>query len=248
MVLIESINSRISSFESVTHGHSSFFMDACQVSQMLSPDSGRALHLIDEFGKGTAEADGIALLAAALREILRRPLSTAPLCLCTTHFVEVLKEPWLPLSDPRLSIFSMEVMTRPTTNTNAFGRGALRQAMTRSSTVSVGSRSSRLRSKVSSELQGNSTKEEVEGLSNVVRTYRLLAGSVCHESRALQCALEGGIPKFILQRAAHVRNAISEKGLIADVVTNEENNSRFRNCATSVRNLLSTDFPEDSAL
>lgn len=247
MVLIESINSRISSFESVSHGQSSFFMDACQVSRMLSPDSGRALHLIDEFGKGTAEADGMALLTSTLREFLSRPVSMAPLCICTTHFVEVLKEPLLPLSDPRISIYSMEITTTPTTNANAFGRGALRQAITRSDTVSAGSRLSRLLSKDPIEIQGNSTKEEMEPLTNVVRTYRLLAGSVCHESRALQCALEAGVSKFILQRAAHVRNAVSGTGHIEGVISDEENNGRFRVCATTVRKLLSTTFTEDSA-
>lgn len=246
MVVVDSIHSRISSFESVSHCQSSFFMDACQVAQMLAPGSGRDLHLLDEFGKGTMEADGMALLAAALRELLTRPVRKAPLCICATHFVEILKEPFLPVSDPRMSIFSMEVMTRPATNTNDVGRVARPRLTARHSTMSVGSRVSRLLLKGPSEVDSSGANEEQDLLSSVVRTYQLLPGSICQESRALQCALEAGVPRFIVQRVAHIRSEISETGAIEDAVCNEENNRRLQKCANAVRALLATDFSNDS--
>lgn len=247
MVVIECISSRISSFESVSHGQSSFFMDASQVSQMLAPNSRRALHLIDEFGKGTLEGDGMALLAAALREIASRTGPKAPLCICATHFVEILKEPFLPIADAKLSTFSMEVMTRPATTGSVISRVTRPKLMTKRSTMSVGSRVSRLRS-IGTNQDNNSTPDEgQDSLSSIVRTYRLLPGSICQESRALQCALEAGVPRFLLQRAAHVRDAIAGTGFIEDAVSTEENSRRIRNCANAVRTLLSTDYSTESS-
>lgn len=244
MVLVECIRSRISSFESISHGHSSFFIDASQVAQMLAPKkSGRGLYLLDEFGKGTLEADGMALLVAALRELLARPVADAPLCLCTTHFVEILKDPCLPVSDPRLSMFSMEVMTKPSTN---LARRSIRpKLLSARDSMSVGTRLSRLVSRVPSEAAGQGESDEREQMHSVVRTYRLLPGSVCQESRALQCALEAGVPRFILQRAAHVHSAISGNSVIAHAVATSENNQRIQNCADAVRKLMSID-PSDS--
>lgn len=245
IVPIDCIQSRISSFESIAHGQSSFFMDACQVAQMLSPGSGKALYLLDEFGKGTLEGDGMALLAAALREFLARPVSESSFCLCTTHFVEILKDPYLPTSDTRLSMFSMEVMTRPRTNAQAAGRSIRTKLIPTSNPVSMGSHLPRSVSKPLVDVA--SRDHEKERAKSVVRTYRLLPGSICEESRALQCALEAGVPRFILQRAAHVRNAISSNSFIANAVGSSENNQKIRNCAAIVKEFMSADYSDSAS-
>lgn len=54
-------------FGSVSSPQSSFALDLTQTSRMLANHSPRSLCLLDEFGKGTAPVDGIALLAATVR-------------------------------------------------------------------------------------------------------------------------------------------------------------------------------------
>lgn len=243
--VIRSINSRISSFESVTHGQSSFFEDASQVSTMLVKNSGTCLNLIDEFGKGTAETDGMALLTSVLRALLRHPLEGAPLSLCTTHFVEILREPFLPLSDARLGLFSMEIMAKTTTaqEMSEINSCSLRVSK-RKKVGPVSKRSGALKSQVDCE-EGQG--EPISGnIGTVVRTYKIQAGTVCDESRALQCALEAGIPKSILERAAHIHAAISREGKVEKTVACESNNARIQSCAAAVREFLSKNLEDET--
>ncbi len=48
-----------------------------------------SLLLIDEFGKGTGDTDGRALLTACAEHLLHRPRPTRPFVLLSTHFHEV---------------------------------------------------------------------------------------------------------------------------------------------------------------
>lgn len=247
--VIDSINTRISSFESVGLGQSSFFMDSCQVSRMLLPSRGRALNLIDEYGKGTSEADGMALLAATLRDFLDAALPTSPICICATHFYEILRDPFLPVSTPRMSVYSMEILSKTANESSRIGRTSLqRQVPVQEGCVSAGPGISRLRSQAQYQRQQKERCPvgETDSFGAVVRTYRLLPGSICHESRAFQCALEAGVPKFILRRAALVRQVISGSGYIEDTIPTEENNRRLRSCGDSVRDLLSSNYSEES--
>jgi DNA mismatch repair protein MSH5 len=54
----------------------------------LQRSSSRSLLVIDEFGKGTSELDGLALLAASLNHLLLRR-QECPLVLVSTHFHSV---------------------------------------------------------------------------------------------------------------------------------------------------------------
>lgn len=54
---------------------------------MVRSSTPRSLLLIDEFGKGTAPADGIGLVAALLRHLSR----TGRKCLFTLHFHEIFR-------------------------------------------------------------------------------------------------------------------------------------------------------------
>lgn len=54
---------------------------------MVRSSSPRSLLLIDEFGKGTAPADGIGLVAALLRHLSRAGRK----CLFTLHFHEIFR-------------------------------------------------------------------------------------------------------------------------------------------------------------
>lgn len=205
---------------------------------MLANSTGRTLNLLDEYGKGTAESNGMALLAGVLRSILKRPLSGAPLTFCTTHFVEILKEPLLPLSSTRLGFFSMEVMMGEITADPRLERPSTR--------LKTGSRlTSSMTAKGSETVGRNAESHESDApialFQSAVRTYRLRLGSICDESRALQCALEAGVPKDILERAAHIIAMISAKGKIENVVACERNNPRIKLCADMVRKFIADD-------
>jgi DNA mismatch repair protein MSH5 len=64
-----------------------------------------SLVLIDEFGKGTSPASGIALLAAAIRSLLQSKAKVV----CTTHFVEVFSMDMLRDGESGLKALQMSV-------------------------------------------------------------------------------------------------------------------------------------------
>ena len=79
------IFTRVSSVETVLSTQSSFGMDLNQIGHMLSHHTNRSLCLIDEFGKGTAPVDGIALLASAIKHFITQKA----MVVCALHFTEV---------------------------------------------------------------------------------------------------------------------------------------------------------------
>jgi DNA mismatch repair protein MSH5 len=72
----------------VSLGLSAFMVDVNQMSLALRSATSRSLLLVDEFGKGTSEIDGQALLAACLKNLLDRGHS-CPLTLVSTHFYNI---------------------------------------------------------------------------------------------------------------------------------------------------------------
>ena len=68
----------------------SFAADCARVAQMCNGCTGRSLCVVDEFGKGTATADGVGLLAGFLRFLARSP--TPPIALVATHFTEFVSD------------------------------------------------------------------------------------------------------------------------------------------------------------
>jgi len=70
-----------------------------QMALALQRSSPRSLLVIDEFGKGTSELDGLALLAASLSQLLQQN-QDCPLVLVSTHFhsvADLLVDPDSPL-------------------------------------------------------------------------------------------------------------------------------------------------------
>lgn len=70
---VDRLFTRIHSMETATLAASTFTIDLNQVGLMLRASTPRSLLLIDEFGKGTSSVDGVALLAATIRHLLRTP-------------------------------------------------------------------------------------------------------------------------------------------------------------------------------
>ncbi|XP_059098845.1 mutS protein homolog 5-like [Tigriopus californicus] len=83
--LMDRIYSRIQTVESISLGLSSFMVDVNQMSLCLRSATPNSLILVDEFGKGTSETDGLALLAATLDHLATQN----PFLLVTTHFQSI---------------------------------------------------------------------------------------------------------------------------------------------------------------
>jgi DNA mismatch repair protein MSH5 len=83
--IVDRIIARFNSPETCSIPQSSFQLDLTQMGQSLRLASDNSLVLIDEFGKGTSPASGIALLTASLRLLLSKRCKV----MCKTHFLEV---------------------------------------------------------------------------------------------------------------------------------------------------------------
>lgn len=83
--LSDRLISRISSVETSFSPLSAFSLDLTQMGQLLRDQSPRSLCLIDEFGKGTAPTDGMALLAACIKYFAERSTKAV----FVLHFTEV---------------------------------------------------------------------------------------------------------------------------------------------------------------
>lgn len=211
VTLMHGINSRVNSFESVSHGQSSFFGDASQVSAMFSRDAKRCFNLIDEFGKGTSEIDGAALMASTLNELWSKAVENESITLCATHFTDIIKEQFVPMTDARFQVFSMQAVPRHGEKDNI--------------PEDDGDFGGRL----------------------VINTYRLLKGVVYSQSMALQCALDVGVPKFLLSRAAHIEMAVCGNDKLEVPVMRTQNNPRMLLLSRQVRDLHSERHIPDNA-
>lgn len=56
------------------------------MSEALNESTCGSLVILDEFGKGTSEINGLALLVASISNFLQRPLHLLPHVLVSTHF------------------------------------------------------------------------------------------------------------------------------------------------------------------
>jgi DNA mismatch repair protein MSH5 len=108
--LVDRMFTRISSKETVSSPQSSFAIDLQQVSRMLSTRTHRSLCLVDEFGKGTAPVDGIALLAATVKDFVRHGC----MAVVVLHFTEILNDGVLSAEDlTKVASFRMEMLETP---------------------------------------------------------------------------------------------------------------------------------------
>ncbi|CAH2011861.1 unnamed protein product [Acanthoscelides obtectus] len=88
IAMISSIYSRIQATESATVRLSSFMIDVTQITHTFIDTRPNSLILLDEFGRGTSEEDGLALLGALLRSFLARG-NNCPHILVSTHMQQI---------------------------------------------------------------------------------------------------------------------------------------------------------------
>ncbi|KAJ5987399.1 hypothetical protein N7451_011764 [Penicillium sp. IBT 35674x] len=89
-----------------TQIQSTFMSDLQQISLCLRQATGRSLVLIDEFGKGTNECDGIGLACGVFEHLLG--LEESPKVLAATHYHEIFENDFL-ASRSKLQLGHMEV-------------------------------------------------------------------------------------------------------------------------------------------
>lgn len=222
LAVVRRINGRLSSHESVTAGQSAFFEDVSQVSAMMIEDTKQSLNLIDEFGKGTSQGVGMALLAETLKTLWVKGGKDDSVTICVTHFFNVIKEPFVPLYDTRFAAFSMEVLSKEET----------------APAPSTGDTQRRVVQEGRAEDGGGRAGNLTWGQGGIVRTYRLLPGLVHSESRALQCAYEAGMPKKLLQRVAYIATGATYTAPIKQSVVRCDTPGPLRTVLDEVRVFL----------
>ncbi|XP_059055656.1 mutS protein homolog 5-like [Achroia grisella] len=85
---VDRLYSRLHSAECVAAHMSAFLVDLRQMALALQESTSNSLIIIDEFGKGTSEVDGLALLAACLNTFLFQGES-CPHVFLSTHFLNI---------------------------------------------------------------------------------------------------------------------------------------------------------------
>ncbi|PTU22616.1 hypothetical protein P175DRAFT_0514665 [Aspergillus ochraceoroseus IBT 24754] len=105
--VVDKILVKSNSQDSVSLIQSTFMNDLQQISFDLKHITARSLLLIDEFGKGTCENDGIGLACGIFEHLLS--LESAPKVIAATHFHEIFENELIELARPRLQLGHMEV-------------------------------------------------------------------------------------------------------------------------------------------
>ena len=100
--------SRIQSCETASATCSSFTLDLCQLSLALKHATASSLVLLDEFGKGTRAADGVALLGATIEFLCR--WKDGPKALVATHFTEIFRLGLVSETEPQLQVSHLRVL------------------------------------------------------------------------------------------------------------------------------------------
>ncbi|KAK6815948.1 hypothetical protein RU639_009171 [Aspergillus parasiticus] len=106
MGITDKILVKSNSQDSVSQMQSTFMNDLQQISFDLKQMTERSLLIIDEFGKGTSESDGIGLICGILKHLLI--VENAPKVIAATHFHEIFENEFLK-PGPRLLLGHMEV-------------------------------------------------------------------------------------------------------------------------------------------
>lgn len=106
--LCDFLFSRIHSRDSVAVRRSTFCVDVAQVASALRHSTRASLVLLDEFGKGTHAADGVALFGATIQYLCH--WRNGPKTIATTHFMETFRCELVASDEPALELRTMRVL------------------------------------------------------------------------------------------------------------------------------------------
>ncbi|KAK3927533.1 MutS protein-like protein 5 [Frankliniella fusca] len=84
--ILDQIHTRIQTTESAASQLSAFLIDLRQMNTAVCMATKSSLLIVDEFGKGTSEVDGLSLLTAFLTHLIRRGPNNCPHVILSTHF------------------------------------------------------------------------------------------------------------------------------------------------------------------
>jgi len=84
--LVDRIFTRVGAHDDLARGQSTFMIEMVETAAILHQASERSLLILDEVGRGTATADGLAIARAVLEDISRRIQARA---LFATHYLEL---------------------------------------------------------------------------------------------------------------------------------------------------------------
>jgi DNA mismatch repair protein MSH5 len=127
--VVDQILARFSSVETCAVPQSSFQLDLSQMGTILRRATPNTLVIIDEFGKGTSPASGIALLTAALQRFSNVHCKV----LCTTHFLEIFSMGLVKDGDNGIKALRMSVRIPKTSEESAMPLFTLEEGVSSSS-------------------------------------------------------------------------------------------------------------------
>ncbi|XP_048130246.1 DNA mismatch repair protein MSH5 isoform X2 [Rhodamnia argentea] len=99
----------------MTAEQSTFMIDLHQVGMMLRQATSKSLCLLDEFGKGTLNEDGVGLLGGAINHFVT--WDEPPKVLVCTHLTELLSENFLPKCE-QIKFYTMSVLRSEDSSTD----------------------------------------------------------------------------------------------------------------------------------
>jgi len=73
--------------DEIIYGRSTFMVEMTQIARILRESDEYSLVVMDEVGRGTAVADGLAIAWAVIKELSMRSISLSPLI--STHYPEI---------------------------------------------------------------------------------------------------------------------------------------------------------------
>lgn len=89
IILADKLLTRMKTKDSSGSSESTFSFELRQMKEALEAATGNSLFLVDEFGKGTAPEDGIALLAGVVKYLMEMPEEARPWVVIITHYHEL---------------------------------------------------------------------------------------------------------------------------------------------------------------
>ncbi|KAL3668323.1 hypothetical protein V7S43_006415 [Phytophthora oleae] len=187
--LVTKIFTRIQSMESATVSQSSFTIDCNQMAWMFNHGDGHSLFLIDEFGKGTAELDGIALLSSIINHLAKKNFATGrPRVILTTHFLEIFRNNLL---EPTLVV------------DQSIPQDGGEQKESSPDTSRV----------ICTVMASTNAPESYSATASAAPLYDLRFGISSH-SNALTCAAKCGVPEKLVERAQEILDCTKRGVLI----------------------------------